>query len=60
MVPLCAKENEIYESFHQSVIISSFFSYHQSVIISSFFFFFFNITLRATFPLFDITSLINS
>ena len=45
MVPSCAKESERYESFHHSVIISSSF---------------FNIILRATFPLFDIISLINS
>ena len=45
MVPSCAKESERYELFHHSVIISSSF---------------FNIILRATFPLFDIRSLINS
>lgn len=45
MVPSCAKESERYELFHHSVIISSSF---------------FNIILRATFPLFDIISLINS
>ena len=45
MVPSCAKESERYELFHHSVIISSPF---------------FNIILRATFPLFDIISLINS
>ena len=46
MVPSCVKESERYELFHHSVVIIS----------SSFF----NIILRATFPLFDIISLINS
>ena len=45
MVPPCVKESERYDSFYNSVIISSSF---------------FNIILRTTFPLFNIISQINS